>query len=241
MKEKKVANKLPKVLVAAPTYSGKHYIFPYWYKNVMELTYPNYGLLIVDNSSNQNYVNRLRREGYKHIMHVDRGENSRIAIARASELIRRQAERNDYDYIMFIETDLLPPKDIIERLMKHEKQVTGAVYEVGIKGSKDAPRRPLLYHKTNESGEWRIDLHSPEDAYAMLNKGLTEVKACGFGCTLIHKSIFNKYTFKYSPKTRLHSDMLFYWELDTDGVPVYADTDLIIPHFNQNWINVKDY
>ena len=92
-----------------------------------------------------------------------------------------------------------------------------------------------------EDGSMGIQMYDIEEAYKMINTGLREVKACGFGCTLIHKSIFNKYSFKYSSKTKLHTDMLFYWEMDIDNVKVYCDTDIIVPHFNQNWAIVKDY
>ena len=233
--------KIPKVLVAAPTYSGKHYIFPEWYKNITKLDYPNYDWLIVDNSKIESYAIKLRREGYKKVIHVPRGGNSRVAIARASEYIRRYALDNGYDYLLFVETDLIPPKDIIQTLISHRRDVIGCVYEIGITGSKSAPRRPLIYHKTQTENGMGLQMLPINEAYDMVKTGVRETKACGFGCTLLKRNILEKYPFKYSKTNRLHTDMIFYWELDMDNVPVYIDTDIIVPHFNQNWNIVEDF
>ena len=189
--------KEPKVLVAAPIYEGKHYIFPIWYKLVTNLSYPNYDLMIVDNSKTISYSTKLRRLGYRFIHHVNRGGNSRYGIAAASETIRQRAIDGGYDYIMFIESDLLPPKDIIQRLMKHKLRIVGATYEIGIKGNKNVPRKPLIYKETIVDGNLKLEIEKPEDGYALLNTGLHKTPACGFGSTLIHKSIFSKYSFKH--------------------------------------------
>lgn len=232
----------PKVLVAAPIYSGKDYIFKEWYNLITHLNYPNYDWLIVDNSRMESYAVGLRRKGYQKVIHIPRGGNSRKGIARASEYIRRYAINNGYDYIMFIESDLLPPKDIIQRLMKHNKLVCGATYEIGLHGSKDAPRRPIYYEKyKTETGDNGLRLMDVETAYSFINTGLMKCPAFGFGSTLIHKSIFSKYSFKYDANGTLHSDMVFYWELHNDGVECFVDTDIVVPHFNQNWAFMKDY
>jgi hypothetical protein len=62
----------------------------------------------------------------------------------------------------------------------------------------------------------------------------------GLGCTLISKEIFEKYSFKYSDKYMVQSDVILYLELAQNGVPVYVDTDLNILHINSNWTQVKD-
>jgi len=234
--------KYPKVLVAAPTYEGKHYIFPRWYNNIKNLDYPNYDWLIVDNSRTLSYHTKLRRLGYQRIVHVNRGGNSRFGIGQASEYIRQYAIENNYDYIMFIETDLLPPRNIIQRLLGHEKMVVGAVYEIGLHGSKEAPRRPILYHPlSTPDGGSKLEMLTPEEGYKMLNKGVIKTPAIGLGCCLIHRDIFHKYPFKYSPDTSLHTDVIFYWDLWNAQEPVWVDTDIVIYHENQNWINVKDW
>lgn len=234
---------LPKVLVATPTYSGKHYIFPRWYHNVTKnLTYPNYDWIIVDNTKSQSYITKLRREGYRKVHGVPRRGNSRIALGQASEYIRNYAIKNNFDYIMWIESDLLPPPNIIERLLAHKKPIVGAVYEIGFDWSKDSPRRPLIYHVSkSESGEEYLDILPRHEGYSMLNRGLIRTPAMGLGCCLMHKDIFTQYPFKYSKNTKLHTDSIFYYELWKDKVEVWVDSDIVIYHENQNWKDVKDW
>ena len=43
-------NKTPHILVACPTHEVKEYAFQRWIDNVKNLTYPNYTILVADNS-----------------------------------------------------------------------------------------------------------------------------------------------------------------------------------------------
>lgn len=231
MKEKRV-------LVAAPTYSGKHYIFPTWYKLITSL---GYDWLIVDNSRGLSYLSKLRREGYKKVVHLQRGKNSREAIGKSSEYIRQYAIDNNYDYIMMIETDLLPPKNVIEKLLAHNKDIIGLPYEIGIKGMTDNPRRLCIQQPyiTNESSKL-LELVGVNEGYSMLNGGVQRVGGMGVGCVLISKNIFEKYPFKYSERYNMHTDSIFYLDLMENNIPVYIDMDVLVRHENENWLHVKD-
>ena len=53
--------------------------------------------------------------------------------------------KNDYDYLLSLEQDVVSPKDVIERLMKHDKDICSGLYfnHGGIKNS----RSHLAGHK----------------------------------------------------------------------------------------------
>ena len=233
---------LPKVLVAAPTYSGKHYIFPKWYENITHLSYKNYDWLVIDNSKRESYSVGLRRQGYKKIVHIKRGKHARQALANSAEYIRQYALKYGYDYVMMIETDLLPPKDIIERLMAHDKKIVGAAYEIGLHGSKEAPRRMCIYDYGNDSDKYErlIRLMSVKEGYEFIDGTLKACAGMGIGCTLMRRDLLEEYPFKYTDKHFLQSDVILYLDLAQNHVPVYVDTGIIVPHFNQNWTVVED-
>lgn len=233
---------LPKVLVAAPTYSGKHYIFPKWYELITHLTYKNYDWLVVDNSKKHSYSVGLRRQGFKKIVHIKRGKHARFALAQSAEYIRQYALKYDYDYVMMIETDLLPPRDVIERLLKHDKKVVGGVYEIGLVGSKQAPRRMCIYDYNNDSDktERLIRLMDVNEGYAFVDGTLKECAGMGIGCTLFRRDLLEEYDFKYTDKHFLQSDVILYLDLAQNYERVFADTGLLVPHYNQNWTVVKD-
>ena len=127
MNEKKY---YPKVLVASPTYEGKDYIFEEHFKCITSFDYLNYDYIYIDNTIGDSYTKKLRMRGAK-VVHVPRGEHSREALSNAQNYAFELVRQKDYDYLLFVESDLIPPKDTIQRLLNHYKQVVGASYLIG--------------------------------------------------------------------------------------------------------------
>lgn len=109
----------PKVLVACPNHVDKEYSFQRWIDNVKNLTYPNYDILVVDNSPDITFMERYKAQ--IPILHITVNQELRmLAITRSMELIRQHFLSDNYAYWMNIESDVIPPKDIIEQLMKYK-------------------------------------------------------------------------------------------------------------------------
>lgn len=233
--------KWPKVLVAAPTYDGKDYVFHRWLKHVKSLTYPNYDVLVVDNSKGKTYVNKLKRRGVRNVVHVRRGKNSREAVARASNYIMQKVLRGGYDYWMSIETDVFPPKDVIQRLMRHNVPVVGTIYEIGYHNSKNQPRRPCLFKTvTGENGTKTINL-PPEEGYKYVNNGLQKIHGTGLGCTLIKRWLLEFIGgFWWDDRWLKHPDVYFFMDVHNAGIQAYVDGNIVCPHYNSRWDDVKD-
>lgn len=248
---------LPKVLVGVTTYDGKDYIFDKNYNLVSNLTYPNYDFIYVDNSKSQNYVNKLRRKGYKHIHHIKRGgeldestNNSRMALAKSQNYIRKVFLEGDYDYLLLVEADNLPPRDIIQRLMRHAKPVVGVWYWIGTDGIK----LPCIFlnHRMHNGlmGTRMIGTVPQPDGKKLLDysevskyyrTGLRKVHGVGFGTTLIKRDVLKKQLFWYDERfDNKHSDVYFFMNLDVAKIPVYCDTDIEVPHFPSKWDEVAD-
>lgn len=231
----------PKVLVAAPIYDGKDYSFKKWYASILKLDYPNYDILVVDNSKGLDYTRKLRRLGLKTI-HVHRGKNSREAVARATEVIRQYAIKHEYDYWLSSETDIPVPKDIIQLLMRHFKPVVGVMYEIGYPDSKNQPLRPCIFiKKVNQVGELYTANLNPTEGYAWFGTGLRQVHGLGLGCVLIDVSVLKATgRFWWVESMIKHPDVFFYKDLDNLGIPAYVDTNIFLKHYNSKWDYVKD-
>ena len=50
----------PAILIACPTYQGMKYCINEFIQRLNQLTYPNYDILIVDNSNTLDYYNYLK-------------------------------------------------------------------------------------------------------------------------------------------------------------------------------------
>ena len=229
----------PKVLVAVPTYEGKNYIFPECYKAIKAFTYPNYEIVIIDNTESVDYFLKSKRAGYKEFVHVQRGGNSRQALCNSQNYARKKAIDEGFDYLLFVESDLIPKPDIIESLIARAKPVLGSLYFIGTGGV----QYPCLFLK-----EYKKDVMAMgtrmllrEEVPDYINKGLKQVHGLGLGTTLIRRDIFTRFPFWYDERfINKHSDVYFYMDLDNNGVPVFVDTDIITPHFPSKWEDVKD-
>jgi len=122
-----VKNDYPKVLVAIPTYQGKDYVFKENFQAVKSFNYPNYDYVYIDNSKGTSYAKKLRMRG-ANVVRVNRGANSRQALCNAQNYARNKVLSEGYHYLLFVESDLVPDKDVINRLLKHNAKIVGSVY-----------------------------------------------------------------------------------------------------------------
>jgi hypothetical protein len=109
----------PKVLVACPNHFTKEYSFQRWINTVKALTYPNYDILVVDNSPTDDFMNRWNTQ--VPMKRIDTTGMEALMVKRLNysyEQIRLDFLAGDYSRLMVIESDIIPPKDVIERLLE---------------------------------------------------------------------------------------------------------------------------
>lgn len=243
--------KYPKVLVGVTVYEDKDYIFMRNYEIVSNLSYPNYDFVIVDNSKSFNYARKLRRRGVRNVVHLKREKNSRLTLTKCQNYLRQRMIDGGYDYLMFIESDLLPPKNIVEFLMQFNKRVVGAMYRIGTQGY----FTPCIFvkHRMNLSGMMgtrlvgvqmdAVDTKIPDRQGELewINTGLRQCHGMGFGCTLFDAEIIKDTPFwcdeRFSNK---HSDVYFYLKMDRKQIPVFVWTNMEIEHHPSQWDDVDD-
>jgi hypothetical protein len=237
----------PKILITTPIYDGKDYCLRDFIDNARQIqrSTPNSHLLLVDNSATDSYVRKCRRQ-YRDISfaHVNRGRNSRDAICNSMNYARHHAIRYNYDYIMVLEEDLFPPKNVALLLYRHAKPVVGATYFISSMINGKLVSAPCIFtnsvdEKTRQGGtrlinakEWNTIISKP---------GLHRVHGMGLGCTLIDKEIFARFPFWNSRvHDGKHHDVYFYMDLNNNNIPVYVDTSLVVEHRPSDWKDVKD-
>lgn len=234
--------KLPKVLIFTITYSGKDYVWDEWINAVNKISYPNKHIIIDNSDDNLEYYRLLKkRTQHSHIevYHVERGNNSREALARSQNFARKYAIENGYDYVLSLESDIIVPSNVIQRLIRYARPCVAALYEIGDR--EKGIRCPCITvpKKTNIGlGGTRLLYINEWDLYR--NKGLQKVVNAGLGCTLIRIDILKKYMFYYHPDLKGHSDTFFANCLWNDHIDFMVDTDFFVEHKNVSWLKVKD-
>lgn len=241
--------KLPNVLICAPTSMAKNYCFKEWLENVMNFTYPFFKIRLFDNTNDQgdnsinltNYYKKNYGANDKFEMinslllnNIDKRNVSGIIsrIAMSHNDCREYAIQNNYSFILHLETDVFPQKDIIEKLLFEHKHVIGAVYYT----DEGIHRKPMIQTKLFKAPNnvTSLNLLKNEDIY-FINGEVKPVASVGLGCVLISNKVFTKIPFRYVEGQDFHPDTYFSQDCHLSNIQVYAHTDCIARHENKAW------
>ena len=215
-----------KILVGCPTHRCKDYCLEQYVKAVKSLSYKGFDVLLVDNSPTDEYAEKIKSLG----LNVIKGPQFDTAIQRiisSRNLLRKYAIENKYDYLLSLEQDVIPPTDIIERLLLHGKKIISGVYFNMQKNfaGKVVPLA-MLWSKI----ESEIGVHLPEEL-VFEKPGLYEVQACGLGAVLIAREVLEKIEFRAGTKLMEGwDDMFFCRDAKALGYGIFADTSVFCQH-----------
>lgn len=121
--------KQPRVLVACPNHIVKEYAFQRWIDNVKKLTYPNYDVLVVDNSPHGELKEKYGDQVPIEVL--DTAGIEALAVTRMNrsyEYIRQHFLKGDWTHLMVIESDVIPQSNVIEILMKRQADWVAHAY-----------------------------------------------------------------------------------------------------------------
>ncbi|GAL83439.1 hypothetical protein MYP_666 [Sporocytophaga myxococcoides] len=221
----------PKVLVGSLTSRAKDYCFQDWIGNVKSFTYPDFELFISDNSFDLNYSNFLK--GFAKVGHIDpAGKTTIEVLCESHNQVRDYFLSTNADFLLHLESDVFPPSGIIEELLFHSVDVVSGMYFYG-----EGSRSKLLINVVEDFGNVRnankIDHRISDIMFA--DGGLKRVFSCGIGCTLIHRSVLEKVSFRYEKTKLMHPDAFFYHDIFKAGITAWLDTSILCEHRNTNW------
>ena len=220
------------MLIASPIYEHKYYCIQDYINNLKELSYTNKDILLVDNSLDPTAHTVLKELNPDiEIIYSPFGETTRKSQCDAYNVIRKRFLDGGYDYLMVIESDLIPPEDIIQSLMANDKDICGAVYFIfGIEGA-DGEQSCGVPCITTGKFPWN-GTHFRESfmAYSDLNGELRQTNGgCGLGCTLIKRKVIETVgDFRWD---KCHADTYFHRDAHRHGFETWVDTRFIIPHY----------
>jgi hypothetical protein len=129
------------------------------------------------------------------------------------------------DRLLFIDDDIVPPVDVIERLAGHDKDVISA--RCYIMKQKDGVYFPCPTSlKYND--EKKFIMH--------YGSGLERINATGGGCIMIKRKVFESmdrsYEYNYYPNGELSlvADFIFCQKAEENGFEIWYDYDVVCDH-----------
>ncbi len=221
-----------KILVGCPTADYYKYCKEDYLNAVKSLAYKNADFLLIDNSKDNSYFNELKSK--IPVIKTERMENLRELVARDRNILREKVLNENYDYFLSLEIDVIPPINLIERLLSHKKEIVSAVYykeydvEVNNKNINKKVILPLLWKQVNKDEVIQLTSGEVED------NNLKEVAICGLGCVLIHRSVLEKVKFRVEENNDSCDDTWFCYDARKLNFKIYADTSIKCRHLIKN-------
>ncbi|MBI2508199.1 glycosyltransferase family 2 protein [Candidatus Woesearchaeota archaeon] len=229
----------PKVLVGCPTSFHKEYALQQYTESLKKIVYKNHDILLVDNSRDDTYSDKIKEAGLS-VIKGAWSESARERIITSRNILRQKVLDGNYDYLFSLEQDVIPPKDILERLIKHNKKVITAVYFANnmIPGETLSKLIPLAYVLEDEK---TLSMRPLNEDELWKNQGLMKIISAGLGCVLIHRDVLKEVQFRYDLNS--FDDRWFFLDLYNKNIPVYADTSIKCKHLIYNrpypWSKIK--
>lgn len=231
----------PKILVGCPISDYKRYCIDEYLEGISNLTYSNFELFLVDNSETSDFYEELKSKGIdvKRIEYVPSAKNR---IVKSRNLIVDKFLEGDYDYFFSLEMDVIPPKDIIERLLESNKEIVSGVYfkpfiirdQNDIILSKEI--MPIAYQRYSEN---RLKRMSWKDVD---NKDIVEVEVVGLGCILIKREVFEKkIKFRWEQGNSSFDDFWFCKDVKRLGYNIFMNNSLKCKHLvtEMDWNKIE--
>jgi hypothetical protein len=154
----------------------------------------------------------------------------------ARQELLAEAMKAGATYILFLDADMRFPKDTLVRLMAHKKSMVGTNYaRRGVPANYVAIKHSVKMDEDGNRVDGELLRTLPEST------GLEEAEAIGFGCVLIHHTVFRAmaavhqpmekgpfWFFEYHPEIHTHvgEDVYFCRLARSVGTTIYVDHDL---------------
>lgn len=226
---------IPKVLVGVITASPYRYCLDEFIKSVRSFIYNNFDLLIVDNSKDNSYYDLLKSINLN-VIKDEYTEDIRERLVHSRNILRDYILENNYDYLLSLEQDIIAPKDTINRLIRHNKDVVTAVYFKLVEKSyfeknklikKAKELYPVLFQFAPKEMHDKMRFVLPSEVQG---DKFFKVRGCGLGCILMSKKVLKKISFKTVKGNTSYDDLWFCDDAIKNGFDIYADTSVKCKH-----------
>tara|TARA_R100001244_G_C5168581_1_gene131542 strand:+ start:218 stop:925 length:708 start_codon:yes stop_codon:yes gene_type:complete len=223
----------PKILIAAPQADVKNYCFVEWLMNVKKFSYPQdcIEIFLADNSDTNTNSIHLEKCGITVKYIPKNGRGIIETMAECHQACVDYAIKNDFDYLLHLETDIFPKHDILEKLITINKPIACGLYHI----FDGAYREPMLrmIEKDNQGYVRAYGINTAQGNY--LDGKPLDVFSGALGCTLIRKDVLPKVKFRAVEGEMQHPDTWFANDMKNQNIPICVHTEAFCEHKNKSW------
>lgn len=147
--------------------------------------------------------------------------------------IAKEAIESGADYVMWFDSDMMFPQDIIQQMMVHLERDDVDIVS-GLYFRRVQPFTPVLYDKLEQLEDGGIHWST----FSEIPAELFEVGGCGFGAVLMTTDIFiavqNKYHQMFTPMFGAGEDLSFCIRARDLGYRIWCDPTIPLGHIGYN-------
>ena len=148
----------------------------------------------------------------------------------ARDTIARMAVDNGYDYVLYVDSDMIFTADDVIKLLSHDTDICSGLYVTRHGENKNVIYKKIITRR-------RFPYRAPEIIEDTTTTGYAPVSACGFGFCLIKcsvlKSMFKRYKSLFEPKWGVGEDIAFCLRAKKCGYKIYSDRDVKLGHIGE--------
>ncbi|MBI4044331.1 MAG: hypothetical protein HY392_01340 [Candidatus Diapherotrites archaeon] len=239
----------PRVLVGCPIFDGKEYCFKEFLAGMASMTYANFDVCLVDNSKSAGFFKKLRqaasdwgkeKNGTFFVERIPFDSPFPLErIVRARNVLRQRVLDEGYDYFFSLEADVVPPADVIERLIARNKNIVSGVYFNFIPATKSLVA--LAYKKigVDEKGNEKTQSLTLEEL--LPSRLIEDVRFTGVGCMLISREVLETISFRFEPLARAFDDWWFCTDALANEFSVNVDSSMFCMHYYRPWVTESSW
>jgi len=214
----------PRVIVGCVTHCKDECYLNDFLDAIRSQDYGNFDILFVETGGDDDYTARLRGTGA--IVLKCEGElKHRIErITYGRNAVREHAIRKGYDYVWFVDTDVLPPQDALSRMLSDKKDITAGLCLVSVNVEGATKILPNVYRLGEE------DCIVPLPLGDVMNDDVMEISCAGFGCVLLSSKVLAEVKFRFFQGSMAGEDIAFFNDARGKGFRSFADNSVKCAH-----------
>lgn len=234
-----------KILVATPIFDGMEYCFDKFIASIKKIDFPKFDILIVDNSKNKIFFEKISKQtGFKTIYDDTNEQLNQKRLISSRNKIMDYAKDNGYDFLLFVDTDVIVPENILNELLKANKDVVSGLYYNYFYVSGEKRMMPVawryfteeqfaeikrrgLYPKINNRLDLRIKRYFTNEE--IKSGEIIEAAIPSNGCVLFSRKVIES-PFRYGTSEEFHGDDVFFFAHAREKFKFYVHTGIICEH-----------
>lgn len=181
------------------------------------------------------------------LMAMDKPEGTAVCfqpnslIYDSRNLLALTAIKGEYDYVLWLDSDMIVPKDALTQLLEdalNENAFAKIPMVSGLYVKRAMPTAPVLFDRIDPPYEVNGKLVKAIHEYTDYPRGdLFPIEGCGFGCVLTNvnllKEVFEKYGPAFAPFPWAGEDASFCYRVKQLRRAMYCDSSVRCGHIGQ--------